>query len=62
MKYTQEIYQGIQNILETMAEVLEHIPIQLDELRLEESFTLLIDFTGGLQSIENAASKELLST
>ena len=62
MKYTQEIYQGIQNILETMAEVLQHIPTQLDELRLEESFTLLIDFTEGLQSIENAASKALLST
>lgn len=61
MKDKQEVYQGIQDILTTMEEVLQHIPTQLDELRLEESFKLLIDFTEGVQSIENAISKALPS-
>ncbi|MHB8125584.1 MAG: hypothetical protein ACYDEJ_08070 [Desulfitobacteriaceae bacterium] len=61
MNDTREVYQGIQDILATMEEVLQHIPTQLDELRLEESFKLLIDFTEGVRSVEEAASKALHS-
>lgn len=57
MKDKQEVYQGIQDILATMEEVLEHIHTQLDELRLEESFKLLIDFTEGIRSVEETINK-----
>ena len=40
---------------------MQHIPTQLDELRLEESFKLLIDFTEGVRSVEEATSKTFLS-
>lgn len=51
--------QGIIGLLETMEEALNHILVQLDELRLEESLAMLTDFAGGLQSIEESLARTL---
>ena len=54
MKETHQVYQGIADLLDTMEQALFHIPAQLYELRLEESFTLLTNFTDALRSIEES--------
>ena len=49
-----EIIHNLLPLLETIEEGLEHISLQLSELRYEEAFVLLQDSFLGISSIENS--------